>query len=235
LPHGIDTGLFSPAPEPDSPSSVESAEQPPSVLFFANVIRRKGIFSLVDAFPAVLREIPGAKLVIAGDGSDLPGAQRRVASLGFAKQAEFLGKQERVNAPTLYRNCSVYCLPSFGEPHATTLIEAMSCGKPVVVTDAGGLSYLVSPEGGKRVPVGDSVALSTALVDLLQSPEQRKAMGRHNRMVVERLMSWDSVVKRLEEIYVETIQRRLARRDSNNQKDALPLEPGSGTSVGGPI
>ena len=112
LPIGIDIEVFSPANEPNSLEKSLAKKLPPSILFLANVLERKGIFTLIAAFPAVAHEIPTAKLAIAGDGPDLEEAQRRVASLGCSKQVEFLGRQERVDAPALYRNCSVYCLPS---------------------------------------------------------------------------------------------------------------------------
>ena len=207
LPHGIDSELFSPvsAGESSDGSFTERALQP--ILFFANVLECKGIFTLIDAFPAVAQEFSSIRLRIAGDGPDLAEAKRRVARLGCADRVEFLGRQERGDAPGLYRNCSVYCLPSFGEPYATTIIEAMSCGKPVVVTDSGGSPHIVSPEGAKCIPAGNASALSNALVELLRDPERRAAMGRHNRRVVETTMSWDRVTTKLESIYEVTLSR----------------------------
>ncbi len=57
------------------------------------------------------------------------------------------------------------------------------------------------------VPAGNSTALSKALLEVLRDPERRAAMGRHNRELVERTMSWDRVVEQLEQIYEITIQR----------------------------
>ena len=216
LPHGINTELFSPAEDTLFEEGSLEEQGRPSILFFANVAKRKGIFTLIDAFPAVAREFPAVRLRIAGDGHDLVEVKRRVASLGCAEQVEFLGRQERAHAPALYRNCSVYCLPSFGEPYGTTLIEAMSCGKPVVVTDSGGSPHLVSPEGGKCIPAGNTSALSNALAELLRDPKRRAAMGRHNRHVVETTMSWDRVTTKLESIY-EIV---LKRGRGNGQADA---------------
>ena len=91
----------------------------------------------------------------------------------------------------------------------------MSCGKPVVVTDAGGPPYIVSAEGGKCIPAGNAAALSSALGELLRDPERRRAMGRHNRRVVETTMSWDRVTTKLESIY-ETV---LSRANRNGQAE----------------
>jgi L-malate glycosyltransferase len=206
LPHGVDPDLFSPQAGWDSPERLQAEQQKPSILFFANVLRRKGVFTLIDAFPSVAREFSTCVLRIAGDGPELAEVRRRVAALPCAGQVEFLGRRERAQAPDLYRNCSVYCLPSHGEPYGMTAAEAMGCARAVVVTKAGGLEHLVHDRGGKRVPVGDAASLATALSELLRNPVERRAMGHYNRQLVETTMSWDRVAQQLEEIYEHTLQ-----------------------------
>lgn len=218
LPHGIDTNLFSPAAESDES---RNEKQNLSILFFANVVRRKGIFTLIEAFPSVAKQFPSVRLLIAGDGPDLAEAQGRVAALPCAQQVEFVGRQKRADAPAVLRNCTIYCLPSFGEPYATTLIEAMSCGKPVVTTKSGGSPHLISPDGGILFAAEDANALSRALCELLGDPIRRAAMGRHNRQFVTGTMSWDHVVPQLEEIYAKTMQRFALRYDNN--RPGLPV------------
>jgi len=227
LPHGLDTQLFSPEPGWDS-----ADQRNPSILFFANVVERKGIFTLIEAFPGIVQRIPNVVLRIAGNGPALPKVKRRVAALSCVSQVEFLGRQERSAAPALYRNASVYCLPSHGEPYATTVLEAMSCGKPVVVTDAGGLSHMVHNRGGKKVPVGDATSLANALVELLQDPSQRLAMGRYNRELVETTMTWERVTRRLEEIYVEMLHRTtIEQQFEERSSDVLALDRASEARV----
>jgi len=207
LPHGLDTDLFSPAAGWDSASRLATEQQNPSILFLANVLERKGIFTLVEALAMVVREIPSAILRIAGDGPELAEVKRRVSNLDCVRSVEFLGRQERNNTPDLYRNSAVYCLPSFGEPYGTTAVEAMSCARALVVTDIGGLPHIVHACGGKRVPVGDAVSLGNALIGLLRNPAERRSMGLYNRQLVETTMSWDAVAEQLEEIYMKTLER----------------------------
>jgi glycosyltransferase involved in cell wall biosynthesis len=224
LPHGIDAELFSPETGSEPAAGLIVDRERPSILFFANVIARKGIFVLLDAFASVAQECPNAILRIAGDGSALSEVKRQAAALRCAAQIEFLGLQERDAAPFLYRNCDIYCLPSHGEPYATTVLEAMSCGKPIVITDAGGLPYMVHEKGGKRVPVGDSVLLAKALLELLHDPGQRLAMGRYNRKLVETTMTWEIVVRQLEEIYRQTLQRAASKRRGKHSSEVLLAE-----------
>jgi glycosyltransferase involved in cell wall biosynthesis len=230
LPHGIDTEVFSPAPH--STPGIGSTDEPPSILFFANVLKRKGILTLIEAFPAVRREFPTAKLVVAGEGPALDEVKRRVAELGYGEHVAFLGRQERSSAPALYRSCSVYCFPSFGEPYGTTLVEAMSCGKPVVVTDSGGPAHLVSAKGGVFFPAGDSAALSRALCDLLRDPQRRAVMGHHNRQVVEATMSWEQVTQQLENIYEITLSRTRGSATRGNRRTAVSEVVGQAMDTG---
>jgi glycosyltransferase involved in cell wall biosynthesis len=231
LPHGIDADLFSPETGWDSDTRLLEDQANPSILFFANVVPRKGIFTLIDAFRAVAQECPNALLRIAGDGSALAEVKRQVAGFNCAGRIEFLGRQERTAAPRLYRNSSIYCLPSHGEPYATTVLEAMSCGRPIVVTEGGGLPYMVHERGGKRVPVGDPVLLAKALLDLLRDPSQRIAMGRYNRKLVETTMTWENVVRQLEEIYRETLRRAVSTRRGQHRREMRILETPSVSEV----
>jgi len=217
VPHGLDTGLFSPKSDWDSQESLAAEQAEPSVLFFANVVKRKGIHTLVEAFPGVLREVPNCRLRIAGGGPDVPEIKELVSKLGVSEHVELLGRKERTDAPELYRNCTVYCLPSFGEPYGTTVVEAMSCAKALVVTNCGALPHLVHEQGGLRVPAGDSIALSQALVWLLQRPNERAKMGRYNRQFVEEKMPWDSVARQLEEVYEITLS---GQSSSGRQREA---------------
>jgi L-malate glycosyltransferase len=222
VPHGLDTQLFSPRPDWDSQESLAAEQAQPSILFFANVVKRKGIHTLVEAFPGVLRDVPNCKLRIAGSGPDISEIKELVMKLGCGEHVEFLGRKERTDAPELYRNCTVYCLPSFGEPYGTTVVEAMSCAKALVVTNCGALPHLVHKEGGLRVPAGDSIALSQALVWLLQHPRERATMGRYNRCFVEEKMPWDSVARQLEDVYEIT----LSGQSSSGQKRETSLSFG---------
>jgi L-malate glycosyltransferase len=225
LSHGIDANLFSPGPAARSSSDDRS----PSILFFANIVKRKGIFTLIEAFPAVAENFPSVRLRIAGDGPDLLEVERQVARLSCASQVEFLGRQAREDVPALLRTCTIYCLPSFGEPYASTIIEAMSCGKPIVTTNSGGSPHLVSPEGGILFEAGDASALSRALCELLRDPARRAAMGQRNRKFVTSHMTWDHVIRELEFIYEQTLLKTPRRPHTYHRGAALLMDRSSRT------
>ena len=197
LPPGIDDREFSPGPK--------SSGENPNILFLANLFIRKGIFTLLDAFEELSKRIPLVRLTIAGDGPAIAAVKARVAASHYRARVQFLGRIDRAGIPDLLRQCSVYCLPSHGEPFGMTALEAMACGKPLVVTDAGGLGYMVSDQGGRRVPVKNPIALAHALEELLSDPELCRRMGEYNRAQVETHYTWPIVVSRLETIYEQVL------------------------------
>jgi L-malate glycosyltransferase len=207
LPHGIDSDLFRPK-EDTAAQNGSSEDDSTEILFMAWLERRKGIFDLLQAFDHVAARFPRARLAIAGDGSHLLEAQRAASASSAFDRISFLGRQDRAGAVAALQNADIYCLPSHGEPYGMGAVEAMSCGKPLVVTGAGGLGCLVDDHGGLRVPVGDTQALADALCTLIADPSRRKAMGAHNRRRVLETMAWDRVIDRLEEIYIATIERK---------------------------
>jgi L-malate glycosyltransferase len=204
VPHGIDAAFFSPAPS--SPGRDPARRQ--RILFLANVAERKGIFDLLRAFETVQSRFNAAELWIAGAGEDLEHSRAFAAGLRSRAQVRFLGCKTRAETVELFRRASIYCLPSHGEPYGMTVAEAMSCGLPVVVTDAGGVRHLVDERGGIRVPVHSPEALAQALSELLADPQRRRSMGAQNRARVLGTMTWDRVIDRLEEVYELTLRTR---------------------------
>ena len=198
LPYGIDVGSFS------APADPGAGEDGP-ILFLAGLEPWKGIGTLLDAFELVAGKFPDRRLTIAGEGSLAPLVQRRAAASAVGSRIDVLGHVERADVPQLLARSSIYCLPSLREPFGISALEAMACGRPVVATDAGGLGHLVSEEGGRLVPPGDAPALAAALGELLSSPDNRRAMGEHNRRVVGERYAWGRVVARLEDAYREAI------------------------------
>lgn len=205
--HGIDARLFRPAA--DFPHRLAD-EQDLSILFYAHVDHRKGVFVLLEAFKKVARAIPNCRMTIVGRGDHMDEFKAKVAASGLADRIQIVGRLDRSEAPALMREHSVYCLPSFGEPYGSTAVEAMSCGMPVVSSNDGGLGHIVPPGGGYKVPPGDPAALAEALCKVLRSATDRVAMGRVNRAHIERHATWERVVDELEKVYRSVVTQPLA-------------------------
>jgi glycosyltransferase involved in cell wall biosynthesis len=200
LPHGIDPWLYRP--------SYGSAPAQPAIVFLGGLERRKGIYTLLEAFPRVRAAIPAARLIVGGEGHENLQVAQKVATLPEPDAVTVLGCVARADVPRLLASATVFALPSNGEPFGMSLLEAMASGKPVVVTDAGGPHYIVDSDGGRKVPPNDPVALADALIEILASPELQRRMGEHNRALIENVYSWDRVIDRLEETYRSVIASR---------------------------
>jgi glycosyltransferase involved in cell wall biosynthesis len=141
-------------------------------------------------------------LLVAGPwGEDFDEVKQQISSMSCRVQIKLLGSVERADVPKLMHDCTLYCMPSYGEAFGMGALEAMACGKPVVGTDAGGLRYLIPDEGGRKVPPGDAQALADALLEILGSPELQVKMGQYNRSLVEKIYDWERVTEQLESIY----------------------------------
>lgn len=188
--------------------------EPPAgqdVLFLANLQPRKGVLVALDAFEQVAADLPGARLIVAGAGPEEEELRRRVAASRVGDRVLLRGPLPREAVLAAMQACTVYCMPSLGEPFGMSALEAMACARPVVGTDAGGLRYLVPPGGGLMVPPGDARALAVALGQVLASPAVQRAMGERNRRAVEERYAWPRVVDRLEGVYGEALAARRRR------------------------
>ncbi len=198
LPYGIDVPNFSLI---DKLNQQTDDNQELNILYLASLSYRKGIFTLLEAFERVVSSIPSCKLTIAGTGEELDLVKEKIQQMSCSSQIILLGNVPRKSVLEVMSQCTVYCLPSYGEPFGISALEAMSCGKPVVATDAGGLAYLIDEQGGRKVPPKDETKLAEALIEILNSPQLQQEMGQYNLSVVSNAYSWGKIIEQLEKIY----------------------------------
>jgi len=201
LSYGIDTDFFT----PEGPEHLPSK---PTILFLANLWFGKGIFTLLDAFEHVYRAMPEARLVIAGKGTDEHKVRERINAHSARSGISMIGNVERERVPSVLRNCTVYCLPSFGEPFGMTALEAMSCGRATITTNIGGLAFLAPKEGTFQVSPGQPRALAEALLRVLADAQLASRMGKHNREHVLRHYAWDVILTQLETAYASVCAKK---------------------------
>ena len=154
----------------------------PLVLSVGRMDRVKDFGTLVRAMAQVVEKVPGARLLIAGDGDRTYADQlrRQAETLGIVPGVELLGSRDDV--PDLLAACDVFALTSVTEATSMTILEAMRAGRPVVATDVGGNRELVLPGvTGLLPPAGDVARVANALISLLASPAQAERLGAAGR------------------------------------------------------
>jgi len=130
--------------------------------------------TLIRAFPRVLERVPGALLLIAGEGESRPELEAAIRELGLGRAVRLLGLVDNRELPRYYRAADVFVLPSLLEAFPTVAAEALACGTPVVSADhPGGLELLeLFPEDVAIVPRQDPEALARGLAEALEAPRR---------------------------------------------------------------
>jgi glycosyltransferase involved in cell wall biosynthesis len=116
----------------------------------------------------------------------------------------YLGMQDQDSIAKWCQKASVFVLPSFKEACGLAIIEALSCGTPVVATDIDGIREVVTEgKDGILVPTNNSLQLASAIQYLLDNETVRTNFGRQARLAVQASFSFDSAIANLVRIYKE--------------------------------
>ncbi|MEV0121200.1 glycosyltransferase [Streptomyces sp. NPDC050703] len=178
VPNGVDVTRFSPGRRADARGGLLPASfaRAPLVVCVGRLCRQKGQDVLLRAWAAVSAALPDARLVLVGDGPDAAGL-RDLADPAVT----FAGTTD--DAAGWYRAADVVVLPSRWEGMALAPLEAMACGRPVVVTDVDGARESLPPADRAHalVPPGNPAALAGALLALLRDRPLRAGLGRRGR------------------------------------------------------
>jgi glycosyltransferase involved in cell wall biosynthesis len=146
----------------------------PSILFIGRLRRYKGVDWLFRVLPRVRQRLPGARLVVIGDGPDRARLESESRTLGVSDAVEMLGFVPQAEKARRLRESWVLVQPSPKEGWGLTVIEAGACGTAVVAADSPGLRDSVRRDvTGLLVPFGDEAGLAGALLRVLEDPELR--------------------------------------------------------------
>ncbi len=209
MPNGIDTARYRPDPLARQQCRAAmpgvGALAAPVVFAAGRMVEAKGYPVMIDAFSRVVREMPDARLFIAGEGPMRGTVQARIDSLGLAHAVTLLGRRNDV--AQWMCAADVYAMSSAWEGLPLVIGEAMACGLPIVSTDCGGVREMIggAPDdapGNALVPVGDAQRLADALLRTLRAGQDaRHAVGATNRARIVSHYSLDAVVTRWLDVY----------------------------------
>jgi glycosyltransferase involved in cell wall biosynthesis len=197
---GIDTERFSPGPPVKHPW----ADGDGPLLFTARrMVPRTGVTELVEAFALISRELPGARLALAGRGPLEGEIRTRIQSLGLQDRVRILGWISDEDLVGWYRAADLVLMPTQElEGFGLTTAEALACGTPVVGTPAG-----ANPEVLRRLDASlitadaSPAAMAETVIELLREPERLAALATRARAAVHPGLDWGSLADRYLALY----------------------------------
>lgn len=199
---GVDTEIFRPGP-----SAVEGELLPrPRAVFTGRLHPQKNLPMLLDAWVEVVRR-SAANLILVGPGGDRQALVEQTKALGIADRVQFVGAAS--NPADYLRAADLFVLPSVAEGMSNSLLEAMATALPCAVSGIGGNTDLIKPgETGVLVPSPTAEDWSTALLDLIQKPDEAQRFGQAALARIEAEYSLRAVVDRYVGIYRDLIALR---------------------------
>jgi phosphatidyl-myo-inositol dimannoside synthase len=220
LPPGVDCAVF----RPDSGARAEIRRRhrlgdAPVVLCVSRLVARKGQDTLVRALPAIQRRVPGATLLLVGDGPRRAAVHRLARSCDVAGAVVCTGAVPWSELPAYYAAGDIFAMPCRTRGHGLDVeglglvfLEASATGLPLVVGDAGGARETVRPgDTGELVNGRDVAAVARAIATLLADPEGAAAMGRCGRRWMLRDWDWDRRQQQLEKLLLAAREWRYER------------------------
>lgn len=194
---GVNTADYAAHPESDADI--------PIVVLPARMLWDKGVGEFVEAATQLKKRGVNARFVLVGDpDAQNPASVPTQQLITWHKEGmvEWWGKRE--DMPRILIQSHIVCLPSYREGLPKSLLEAASCGRPIVTTDVPGCREIVHDgDNGLLVEARNAAALADALAKLLANPELRQQMGQRGRERVLNEFSQEIIVAQVLTLYRE--------------------------------
>lgn len=176
-----------------------------------------GIDLLIHAFSSLLHkletlsesgtQVPQVRLRLVGDGEQRPALEKLAQQLGLLDRIDFVGRVPHGQVPDELNKLDIYVALSRSESFGVAIIEAGAAGRPVVVSDAGGLPEVtIDGVTGFVVPRENPVAAAAALEKLVIDPALRHRMGLAGKQHVTQKYDWETCVETMQEVYRKTLE-----------------------------
>jgi L-malate glycosyltransferase len=161
-----------------------------------------GVDLVAEAFATALREAADLRLMLLGDGSERDLVRRRLEAGGAIQRTYLAGPVEHSDLPGYFRGADLYVSASRRDGASVTMLEAMACGLPALVSDIpSNLEWVDGGSNGWTFRDGDSLSLASAILQAHKSRGRLKEMGAAARRVTERRADWSKNFPLLQDAY----------------------------------
>lgn len=196
VPNAVDTDLFKPSEE----------REESGLIWVGRMVPEKGLTYLIKALTIVIKEhfLKDINLKLIGDGPQLPFLMKMVRKFNLNKYVRFLGSRSRKEIANILARSSIFVFPSLREGMPLSVLEAMSCGLPVIGSRVVGLKNLVvDGYNGLLVPPKDPKSLADAITLLITDSILKKRLSKNAREYILRKHSYTQILPKLQRIYCE--------------------------------
>ena len=167
--------------------------------FCGRLVKKKGVYDLIDIWETVLKYSPQSKLVIIGNGSaytDLLSIVKKKALDENIILTGFINEEKKRSA---IKSSKVFVSPSYEESWGIAVSEAMACGVAVVCYDLS--AYDIFGNGIIKIKLGDKKGMANTIISLLKDKNKQETFGTKAKEIATNLLDWDSIsIKELNEI-----------------------------------
>ena len=179
-----------------------------AIVSVGRLYARKGLFTLIESMPAVIKRFPNAKFIISGKGQsdEMHKLIAHAEKLGVKDNIIFTGYYPDKKLPKLYQAADVFAFSTFYEHHPFAVLEALATGLPVVTTTVGGIPETI--DSGKNGflwnPSIQDSSLKESCTCLSIQPLQRRWAHKHGKQLWNNY-DWRIVVKDAMKVYDEAL------------------------------
>jgi glycosyltransferase involved in cell wall biosynthesis len=161
-----------------------------------------GVDVVAEAFVQAARQVPELRLVLLGNGSQAARLRQIFARGEVLDRVYFGGQVSNASLPPYYRSADLYLSASHSDGSSVSLLEALACGVPAVVSDIPGNREWITPgQEGWLFPDGQAGVLAQAILEAARDAERRSEMGRAARKLAERRANWKANFPKLLDAY----------------------------------
>lgn len=163
----------------------------------------------ISALSSVIQQVPDARVILVADGLLKNKIKMQAVSQGIIDYIHFAGWVDEIKMAEYLNAADIYVSASMSDGTSCSLLEAMACGLPAVVTDVpSNYEWIEEGVNGFIVPRGDDQKLAKRIVNLLQNEDLRICMGKSNLELARKKANWDNNFNKLEKIYYDLVQRK---------------------------
>ena len=209
MPNGIDWQSYKHLPSKGIfRHSIGITKRQKLVLFLGRINFKKGLDLLIPALGHVSKKIPDVHLAIVGPDNDhyLEKVRQWCKAQHIEANVSFVGYLDPDKAREAYIDANIFVLPSYSENFGMTVVEAMACGCPVIISDRVNIWKDVKKADAGLVVGLDSQELAGAITKMLTDMQSSQAMGLRGRQAAAMKYAWPPIVRQLTEAYCELIK-----------------------------